>query len=156
MQENIVEIIEDLLNDEWAIEAVCGDNALCGHVLCGYENDLDAIPQIFRQGNDPKRVDLATEDMVKIYEINFSKEPGDITYATEDIEGSVSVDVRTVNSEAQFKALYTEIERIRKFKRKNPHADYDRWDFVRKTLFHRPLSWRAVVDYKFLRANVAL
>ena len=157
MEENIVEIIEGLLNDEWIEDdAVCGDDAICGKTLCGYEDAPGVTPQILRQWN-PKRVDFAKEDAMMLYETSgLMKEPGDLTYFSENVTGFVSLDIRTVNSEARFKALYTEIERIRKFKRKNPHADYDRWDFIRKTLFHRPLSWRAVVDYKFLRANVAL
>ena len=137
VEENVVEIIEDLLDTNW--------NA--GNVT---------KPQILIQWN-PKRVDFGKEDGLILYETSgLAKEAGDLTYHTENITGFISVDIRTVNSEARFKALYTEIERIRKLKRKAPHTDYDRWDFIRKTLFHRPLSWRAVVDYKLSRANVAL
>ena len=137
MEENVVDIIESLLDTNW--------NA--GNVT---------KPQILIQW-DPKRVDFGKEDGVILYETSaLAKEPGDLTYHTENVTGFVSVDIRTVNSEARFIALYTEIERIRKLKRKAPHTDYDRWDFIHKTLFHRPLSWRAVIDYKLLRANVAL
>ena len=137
MEEDIVGIIEGLLDTNW--------NA--GNVT---------KPQILIQW-DSKRIDFGKEDGVIIYETSgLAKEPGDLTYHTENVTGLISVDIRTIDSEARFKALYTEIERIRKLKRKAPHADYDRWDFIRKTLFHRPLSWRAVVDYKLLRANVAL
>lgn len=157
MEENIVEIIEDILNNEWIEDnAICGDDAICGKTLCGYENALDVKPQILRQWN-PKRVNLAKEDAVILYETSqFAKEPGDITYHTENVTGFVSVDIRTVNSEARFKALYTQIEAIRKMMRKAPHTDYDRWDFIRETLFHRPLSWRAVIDYKLSKANITL
>ena len=106
---------------------------------------------------NPKRVDFGKEDGLILYETSgLAKEPGDITYHTENIEGFISVDIRTINSEARFKALYTEIERIRKNVRKNPHTDYDRLDFIRKTLFHRPLSWRAVIDYKLSACNTIL
>jgi hypothetical protein len=137
MEENVVEIIESLLDDNWNSYNV-------------------KKPQILRQWN-PKRVDMAKDDAVILYETSgLMKEPGDLTYFSEDVNGFVSVDIRTVKSESRFKALYTEIERIRKLKRKNPHTDYDRWDFVRKTLFHRPLSWRAVVDYKLSKANQSI
>ena len=137
VEENVTAIIEDLLDTNW--------NA--GNVV---------KPQILKQWN-PKRVDLAKEDAVILYETSgLMKEPGDLTFHTENIEGYISVDIRTVNSESRFIALYTEIERIRTLKRKAPHTDYDRWDFIHKTLFHRPLNWRAVIDYKLLRANVAL
>lgn len=137
MEENVVEIIESLLDTNWNAENV-------------------TKPQILRQWN-PKRVDFGKEDAVLLFETSaLAKELGDLTYFSENVDGFISVDIRTVNSESRFKALYTEIERIRKLKRKAPHTDYDRWDFIHKTLFHRPLSWRAVVDYKLSKANVAL
>lgn len=154
MEENIVSIIENILDTEWVeSNAICGDDALCGDLICGVENPK---PRILRQWN-PKRVDFAKEDGLILYETSgMMREAGDITYFSEDVTGFVSIDIRTITSEKQFDAIYDELERIRKLKRKNPHVDYDRWDFIRKTLFHRPLSWRGVVDYKLSRANVAL
>lgn len=137
MEEDVVNIIESLLDTNW--------NA--GNVT---------KPQILKQWN-PKRVDFGKEDGVIIYETSgLAKEPGDLTYHTENVTGLISVDIRTINSGSRCKALYTEIERIRTLKRKAPHTDYDRWDYLRRTIFHRPLNWRAVIDYKLLRANVAL
>lgn len=137
MEENVVEIIESLLDTYW-------------------DTDNVAKPQILRQWN-PKRVDLATQDALLLYETSgLAKEPGDLTYFSENVTGFVSIDIRSITSESRFKALYAEIERIRKLYRKAPHTDYDRLDFIRKTLFHRPLSWRGVVDYKLSRVNVSL
>ena len=137
MKEDVVEIVQNLLDTNWN-----AGNCVKPQIICQW---------------DSKRIDFGKEDGLILYETSgLAKEAGDITYHTENIEGFVSVDIRTVNSESRFKALYIEIERIRKLNRKAPHTDYDRWDFIRKTLFHRPLSWRAVVDYKLSRANVAL
>jgi len=136
-EENVVEIIESLLNTNWNTENV-------------------AKPTILRQW-DPKRVDLRNQDVLLIYETaGLTREQADITYSYEDGEGFISVDIRTVVSEARFKALYAEIERIRKLKRKDPHTDWDRWDYIRRQLFHRPKSYRAVVDYKLVKYDETL
>mgnify|MGYP001106203588 CR=1 FL=1 len=136
-EEDIVGIVELMLNTDWITENV-------------------AKPTIIAQW-DEKRVNLRSGDLILIYETSgLSKEQGDLTYSTEDKTGLVSLDIRTVMSKARFNALYTEVERVRKAARKAPHADWDILNFVRRTLFHRPGSWRGVVDYRLEKYNEAL
>jgi len=136
-EEDVVGIIESILNANWNEETV-------------------TKPTIIAQW-DEKRVDLRAADLILIYETSgMPKTPGDLAYNTEDKSGFVSLDIRSVVSEARWKALYAETERIRKAKRRQPHTDWDILQFVRKTLFHRPGSWRGVVDYKLEKWNEAL
>ena len=135
-EEDIVGIVESILDTDWIAENV-------------------AKPTIIAQW-DEKRVNLRSGDLILIYETSFTKEQGDLTYSTEDKTGIISLDIRTVESEARYNALYAEVERIRKAARKDPHADWDILNFVRKTLFHRPKSWRGVVDYRLEKYNEAL
>jgi len=136
-EEDIVGIVEAILNTNWN-----GDNV--------------TKPQILAQW-DEKRVDLRAADLVLIYETSgLTKQQGDLAYNTEDKQGFISLDIRTTESEARWNALYTEVERIRKLKRRDPHTDWDHLDFIRKTLFHRSGSWRGVIDYQLTKWNEAL
>ena len=136
-EEDIVSIIESLVDTNWNTENC-------------------PKPSIIAQW-DEKRVDLRAGDLILIYETSgLVKTIGDLAYNTEDKNGFISLDIRTVETEARWKALYTEVERIHKAKRRKPHTDWDLWDFVRKTLFHRPGSWRGVVDYKLVKWNETL
>jgi|GEM_PF-1495298 len=136
-EEDVVGIIESILNANWNEETV-------------------TKPTIIAQW-DEKRVDLRAADLILIYETSgLMKSPGDLAYNTEDKNGFVSLDIRTVVDEERWKALYAEVERIRKVKRRQPHTDWDILQFVRKTLFYRPGSWRGVIDYWFLVYNEPL
>ena len=136
-EENIVSIIREILDDNWN-----AGNA--------------PKPEIIAQW-DEKRVDLAASDVILIYETSgLMKQMGDLAYNTEDKQGFLSLDIRTTESEDRWDALYGEVERIRKAKRRDPHTDWDHLDFVRKTLFHRPRSWRGVIDYQLIKWNEAL
>lgn len=136
-EEDIVSIIEAILNANWNPATV-------------------PLPTIIAQWDD-KRVDLRAGDLILIYETSgLMKEQGDLCYNTEDKTGFISLDIRTTESEVRFNLLYGEVERIRKLKRRDPHADWDHLDFIRKTLFHRPGSWRGVVDYRLVKWNEPL
>lgn len=136
-EEDIVSIIEAILNANWNPATV-------------------PLPTIIAQWDD-KRIDLRAGDLILIYETSgLMKEQGDLCYNTEDKTGFISLDIRTTESEVRFNLLYGEVERIRKLKRRDPHADWDHLDFIRKTLFHRPGSWRGVVDYRLVKWNEPL
>jgi len=105
-EEDVVGIIESILNANWNEETV-------------------TKPTIIAQW-DEKRVDLRAADLILIYETSgLMKSPGDLAYNTEDKNGFVSLDIRTVVDEERWKALYAEVERIRKVKRRQPHTDWD-------------------------------
>lgn len=136
-EEDIVSIIEAILNANWNPATV-------------------PLPTIIAQWDD-KRIDLRAGDLILIYETSgLMKEQGDLCYNTEDKTGFISLDIRTTESEVRFNLLYGEVERIRKLKRRDPHADWDHLDFIRKTLFHRPGSWRGVVDFRLVKWNEPL
>jgi len=136
-EEDITHIIETVLTANWNPATV-------------------PLPTIIAQW-DEKRVDLRAGDLILIYETSgLMKAQGDLAYNTEDKSGFISLDIRTTESEARWKALYAEVERIRKAKRRDPHTDWDHLDFIRRTLFHRAGSWRGVIDYGLVKWNEPL
>lgn len=140
MNEDVVGITVALLEDNW--NAL---NVTTPGVIAAIENH--------------KRLDLGNKDAIVVYDTGPTmRERGDISYASEDFNSFVSIDIRTVVDKTRLEALWTEVNRIRVLKRKDPHTDW-------QTLYHMGRTpridksvglWRYVVDWRYLSRKVLL
>jgi hypothetical protein len=140
MEEDVVSITVSLLDTNW--------------------NASNCVkPQIIAPIEQYKQVDLADGDVILIYDTGPSmRAKGDILYSTEDFDSFVSIDIRTVASKSRLNALWTEVNRIRVLKRKDPHTDWHSIHHLRRTpLINKSVGlFRYVVDWRFVARKVAL
>ena len=140
MNEDVVSIAVDLLDTTWN-----ADNCV--------------KPQIIAPIEQYKRVDLVEGDAILVYDTGPSmRAKGSIFYDHEDFNSFVSIDIRTVASKTRLNALWTECNRIRVLKRKDPHADWHTLYHLRRTpLINKSVGlFRYVLDWRFVARKVSL
>ena len=140
MEEDTVSIATSLLDTNW-------------------NSDNCVKPQIIAPIEQYKRIDLSDGDAILLYDTGPSmRAKGDIFYEHEDFDSFVSIDIRTVASKTRLNALWTEVNRIRVLKRKDPHTDWQTLYHLRRTpLINKNVGlFRYVVDWRFVARKVSI